>query len=89
MLEEDLNSVQSTALEESCANRDVSIVDLLLKNGARDDDCKALIIAFKNKDETLVAKLLSTKVKDFVFTNLLIILFYFISKLWKFHKFQK
>ncbi|XP_045460940.1 leucine-rich repeat serine/threonine-protein kinase 1 [Harmonia axyridis] len=61
MLEEDLNSVESTALEEACSNRDVAVVDLLLKNGARDDDCKALVIAFKNKDETLVAKLLSTK----------------------------
>lgn len=46
---------------EACRNRDVSIVDLLLKNGARDDDCKALSAAIDNKDETLVAKLLSMK----------------------------
>ncbi|KAL3278816.1 hypothetical protein HHI36_016337 [Cryptolaemus montrouzieri] len=61
MLEEDFNSGQSTALEEACRNRDVATVDLLLKSGARDDDCKALIIAFENKDENLVAKLLSIK----------------------------
>lgn len=38
------------------------MVDLLLKHGARDDDCKALAVAVQNKDETLTAKLLSTKV---------------------------
>lgn len=46
---------------EACRNRDVAIVDLLLKNGARDDDCKALSAAIDNKDETLIAKLLSMK----------------------------
>ncbi|KAK9885098.1 hypothetical protein WA026_009320 [Henosepilachna vigintioctopunctata] len=61
MLEADFNSGQMTALEEACRNRDVATVELLLKYGARDDECKALTIAFGNKDETLVAKLLSIK----------------------------
>lgn len=61
-MEEDTNYGQSTGLVEACRNRDVPIVDLLLKHGARDDDCKALSVAVQNKDETLIAKLLSTKV---------------------------
>ncbi|VEN41536.1 unnamed protein product, partial [Callosobruchus maculatus] len=60
-VEEDSNYGQSTGLVEACKNRDLPIVDLLLKHGARDDDCKALSIAVKNCDETLIAKLLSTK----------------------------
>ncbi|XP_019766471.2 leucine-rich repeat serine/threonine-protein kinase 1 isoform X4 [Dendroctonus ponderosae] len=59
-IEDDLNYT-SSGLVEACRNRDVPIVDLLLKRGARDDDCKALVIAVTNKDETLIAKLLSTK----------------------------
>lgn len=61
-VEEDSSYGQSTALVEACKNRDVAMVDLLLKHGSRDDDCKALAIAVQNKDETLTAKLLSTKV---------------------------
>lgn len=38
------------------------MVDLLLKFGARDDDCKALAATVLNRDETLTAKLLSVKV---------------------------
>ncbi|XP_015840648.1 leucine-rich repeat serine/threonine-protein kinase 1 isoform X3 [Tribolium castaneum] len=60
-VEEDSNYGQSTGLVEACRNRDVPIVDLLLKYGARDDECKALSVAVQNKDETLTAKLLSTK----------------------------
>ncbi|KAJ8942684.1 hypothetical protein NQ314_010008 [Rhamnusium bicolor] len=60
-VEEDYNYGQSTGLVEACRNRDVPIVDLLLKHGARDDECKALSAAIYNKDETLIAKLLSTK----------------------------
>lgn len=60
-VEEDV-SYTSSGLVEACKNRDVPIVDLLLKRGARDDDCKALSIAVTNKDETLIAKLLSIKV---------------------------
>lgn len=47
---------------EACRNRDVPMVDLLLKFGARDDDCKALAVTVQNRDETLTAKLLSVKV---------------------------
>lgn len=61
-VDEDSNFGQSTGLVEACRNRDVPIVDLLLKHGARDDDCKALYVAVGNNDETLIAKLLSTKV---------------------------
>ncbi|XP_056637900.1 leucine-rich repeat serine/threonine-protein kinase 1 isoform X1 [Diorhabda sublineata] len=60
-LEDDSNLGQSTGLVEACRNRDVPIVDLLLKHGARDDECKALAVAVNNNDETLIAKLLSTK----------------------------
>lgn len=62
-MEEDSSYGQSTALVEACKNRDVMMADLLLKHGARDDDCKALAVAVQNKDETLTAKLLSTKVR--------------------------
>lgn len=62
-MDEDSNFGQSTGLVEACRNRDVPIVDLLLKHGARDDDCKALYVAVENNDETLIAKLLSTKVR--------------------------
>lgn len=62
-VEEDSSYGQSTALVEACKNRDVMMVDLLLKHSARDDDCKALAVVVHNKDETLTAKLLSTKVK--------------------------
>lgn len=60
-MEDDSNYGQSTGLVEACRNRDVPIVDLLLKYGARDDECKALSVVVQNKDETLTAKLLSTK----------------------------
>ncbi|XP_017772148.1 PREDICTED: leucine-rich repeat serine/threonine-protein kinase 1 isoform X5 [Nicrophorus vespilloides] len=60
-VEEDLNSGQSTALMEACKNRDVPLVELLLRCGARDDECKALSVAVQNRDEILSAKLLSTK----------------------------
>lgn len=54
-----------SALEQACVNRDIAIVDLLLKHGARDDDCRALAVAIKNKDDILTAKLLSIKVSHF------------------------
>ncbi|KAI4458153.1 ankyrin repeat and protein kinase domain-containing protein [Holotrichia oblita] len=60
-VEDDVNSGQSTALVEACKNRDVPLVDLLLRSGARDDDCKALSSTVQTKDETLTAKLLSIK----------------------------
>ncbi|XP_065157528.1 leucine-rich repeat serine/threonine-protein kinase 1 isoform X3 [Atheta coriaria] len=60
-IEDDLSSGQSTALMEACKNRDGPLVDLLLRCGARDDECKALAVVVQNKDEVLTAKLLSTK----------------------------
>ncbi|KAF5301002.1 hypothetical protein FQR65_LT08985 [Abscondita terminalis] len=58
---EELNYSQSTTLVEACRNRDVPLVDLLLKYGARDDECRAIALTVQNKDETLIAKLLSVK----------------------------
>ncbi|XP_050296551.1 leucine-rich repeat serine/threonine-protein kinase 1 isoform X5 [Anthonomus grandis grandis] len=58
---EDDSNYSSSGLVEACKNRDVAILDLLLKRGARDDECKALSVAMHNKDETLISKLLATK----------------------------
>ncbi|XP_069190679.1 leucine-rich repeat serine/threonine-protein kinase 1-like isoform X2 [Procambarus clarkii] len=52
----------STALVEACRNRDLGMLDLLLKSHARDDECKALFIAAHAKDEIIVSKLLALKV---------------------------
>jgi ankyrin repeat protein len=52
----------STALVEACRNRDIGMADLLLRHSARDDDCKALQVAACNRDDILIAKLLSIKV---------------------------
>ncbi|XP_042874450.1 leucine-rich repeat serine/threonine-protein kinase 1-like isoform X4 [Penaeus japonicus] len=51
----------STALVEACRNRDLGMLDLLLKSHARDDECKALFIAAHAKDEIIVSKLLALK----------------------------
>lgn len=51
----------STALVEACKNRDMGMIDLLLKYSARDDDNKALYIALQHKDDVIVSKLLSLK----------------------------
>lgn len=52
---------KSTALVEACRNRDVPMAELLLSHGARDDECRALGVAVRNKDEVLTARLLSIK----------------------------
>jgi ankyrin repeat protein len=54
----------STALVEACRNRDIGMADLLLRHSARDDDCKALCLATRNRDDILTAKLLSIKVSN-------------------------
>ncbi|XP_046393381.1 leucine-rich repeat serine/threonine-protein kinase 1 [Ischnura elegans] len=51
----------STALTEACSNRDIPMVELLLRHSARDDRCQALRVALANGDEGLVALLLATK----------------------------
>jgi len=38
----------STCLVEACRNRDMGMIDLLIKFSARDDDCKALSIALRS-----------------------------------------
>ena len=37
---------------EACLNRDMGMIDLLLKYGARDDDCKVRIIELTMKSLT-------------------------------------
>lgn len=51
----------STCLVEACRNRDMGMIDLLLKHGARDDDCKALTVVASTKDDVIVSKLLALK----------------------------
>lgn len=51
----------STALREAVRNRDASTVDLLIRYGARDDDCLALRLASSNGDNHLMSKILSLK----------------------------
>jgi len=46
---------------EACKNRDMGMIDLLIKYSARDDDCKALGIALKAEDEIVASKLLTLK----------------------------
>ncbi|XP_011493971.1 PREDICTED: leucine-rich repeat serine/threonine-protein kinase 1 [Ceratosolen solmsi marchali] len=57
----DSDSAYTTVLAMACQNRDVKIVEMLLKHGAIDNDCSALKIAARNGDEILTAKLLSIK----------------------------
>ncbi|XP_063218267.1 leucine-rich repeat serine/threonine-protein kinase 1 isoform X2 [Bacillus rossius redtenbacheri] len=59
--EDATHAARSTALVEACRNRDIGMADLLLRHGARDDSCKALGVAVRNKDDILTAKLLSVK----------------------------
>lgn len=51
-----------TALVVACQNRDVAMVELLLKYDARDDDAKALSVAVKHGEDALISKLLVIKV---------------------------
>ena len=39
----------------------IGMIDLLLKHGARDLDCKALYVAVQSKDDIITAKLLALK----------------------------
>lgn len=59
--DEEFSYSGSTALVEACRNRDSTVIDLLIRYGARDDDCKALRIAASNKDYHFMSKLLSLK----------------------------
>ena len=51
----------SSCLVEACKNRDMGMIELLLKYSARDDDCKALFVAVLAKDDVISSKLLSLK----------------------------
>lgn len=59
--DDDCTFTGSTALVEACKNRDYSMIDLLVRHGARDDECKALVIAIRQQDEVTVSKLLALK----------------------------
>lgn len=57
----------TTALVEACRNRDIGMVELMLRFGARDDECRALRVAAGHgtaKEDILLAKLLSIKVRS-------------------------
>ena len=51
----------STCLVEACRNRDLGMIDLLLKYGARDDECKALMVAAAGGESIIASKLLALK----------------------------
>lgn len=59
--QEDFTFPGSSALMEACKNHDGTMVDSLIRYGARDDDCKALKIACSYNDEHIVSRLLSLK----------------------------
>lgn len=52
----------SLCLVEACKERNIAMVDLLLRYNAQDNDSKALNIAVTNKEDLLIAKLLAIKV---------------------------
>ena len=53
---DDCEKQTSSALREACRNRDASLVDLLIRFGARDDDGQALRLASSNSDFHLMSK---------------------------------
>lgn len=59
--DDDCTFTGSTALVEACKNRDYAMIELLLKYGARDDECKALVVAIRAQDEVIISKLLALK----------------------------
>lgn len=69
-----MDDVAASCLVDACKNRDVSMVDLLLRHGACDDLSKALGVTVQNKDDILTAKLLSTKVREFLHSLALLFL---------------
>lgn len=58
---DDCEKLSSTALKEACRYRDSSLVDLLIRYGARDDECQALQVSADNNDFHLMSKLLALK----------------------------
>uniref|UniRef100_T1HIN4 non-specific serine/threonine protein kinase n=1 Tax=Rhodnius prolixus TaxID=13249 RepID=T1HIN4_RHOPR len=46
---------------EACKQRNIAMVDLLLRHNAHDHESKALTVAINNKDDILIAKLLAIK----------------------------
>ena len=58
----------STCLVEACKNRDMGMIDLLLKYSARDEECKALgVAATSGPDELVMSKLLALKANQVTF----------------------
>lgn len=51
----------NSPLAEATRQKSISMVDLLLTYGARDDESSALSIAIQNNDETIISRLLAIK----------------------------
>lgn len=59
--DDDVREAGCSPLTLACGKGDTAIVELLLKHGARDDDCKALAAAMITKNQHLITTLLGTK----------------------------
>jgi len=59
--DDDVREAGTSPLTLACSKGDTAIVELLLKHGARDDDCKALAAAMLTKNQHLITTLLGTK----------------------------
>ncbi|XP_022171675.1 leucine-rich repeat serine/threonine-protein kinase 1 isoform X1 [Myzus persicae] len=59
--DDDVREAGTSPLTLACSKGDTAIVELLLKHGARDDDCKALAAAMITKNQHLITTLLGTK----------------------------
>ncbi|KAF6207493.1 hypothetical protein GE061_015939 [Apolygus lucorum] len=56
-----LSQNDGVCLIEACKLRNITMVDLLLRHNAHDHESKALEVAVNNKDDILIAKLLSIR----------------------------
>ena len=56
-----LQGRQASCLVEAASNRDMGMLDLLLKYGARDTGDQALVVAVRSKDHLFMSKLLALK----------------------------
>ncbi|CAB0014704.1 unnamed protein product [Nesidiocoris tenuis] len=56
-----LSQGDCVCLIEACKLRNITMVDLLLRHNAHDHESKALAVAIHNKDDLLIAKLLSIR----------------------------
>ncbi|CAG0894784.1 unnamed protein product, partial [Cyprideis torosa] len=52
---------ETSALVKAVQLRDMTTFDYLVKQGARDDECRACYVAMRNKDDILMSRLLALK----------------------------